>query len=120
MSITASRLGSSPLLFDWSNLQRPGRSIAAGAAAGSTYLEIWGKLKAPFVSGEVCYYDSLAYATISDFDASEMLARDILSSGKFTDALFLGIGGSSLGPISMLSALKHVARKKKSVLKVRF
>ncbi len=107
MSITAARLGSSPLLFDWSNLPRPAKSAAGN---GGAFLDAWGKLKARFASGEVGFYDSVIDPKISDVEASEKLAKEILASGRFTDAIFLGIGGSSLGPISMLDALKHRAK----------
>ncbi len=110
MSITAARLGSSPLMFDWSHLLRPAKSLAAGANAGAGFFDAWGRLKARFTSGEIGFYDSLVDPKISDIDASEKLARELLAGGKFRDAVFLGIGGSSLGPISLLSALKHVAK----------
>jgi glucose-6-phosphate isomerase len=110
MSITAARLGSSPLMLDWSNLLRPAKSLAAGGDAGTAYLDAWGKLKARFASGEIGFYDALVDPNVSDIDASEKLAKERLASGRFTDALFLGIGGSSLGPISLLAALKHRAK----------
>jgi glucose-6-phosphate isomerase len=107
-------------MLDWSNLMRPGKSLASTSAAGSAYLETWNKLKARFTTGEIGFYDSLSSTAISDVDASEKMAQEILASGRFTDALFLGIGGSSLGPISMLSALKHVSRARKRGLRVQF
>ncbi len=110
MSITAARLGSSPLMFDWSNLMRPAKSLAGSPGAGAAYLDAWGKLKARFTSGEIGFYDSLLDTKISDIDASEKLAKELLASGRYTDAIFLGIGGSSLGPISLLAALKHLSK----------
>jgi glucose-6-phosphate isomerase len=107
MSITAARLGSSPLMLDWSNLQRPAKSLAGSAGGGAAFFDAWGKLKVRFASGEIAFYDSVIDPKISDVEASEKLAKEILASGRFTDAIFLGIGGSSLGPISMLAALKH-------------
>ena len=109
MSITAARLGSSPLMLDWSNLQRPAKSLAA-SGGGAAFTDAWGKLKARFASGEVGFYDSVIDPKISDVDASEKLARELVAIGRFTDAVFLGIGGSSLGPISLLAALKHRAK----------
>lgn len=110
MSITAARLGSSPLMLDWSNLSRPAKSPAGSSAGGAAFFAAWEKLKHRFTTGEVGFYDSLAETKISDVDASEKLAKEILASGRFTDAVFLGIGGSSLGPISMMGALKYRSR----------
>jgi glucose-6-phosphate isomerase len=123
MSITAARLGSSPLMFDWSNLKPPARALPGTGSAGAAYLEAWSKLKARYAAGEGGFYDSLANTAISDIDATEKMARELLAGGNFTDALFLGIGGSSLGPISLLSALKEparLARRKKGALKITF
>lgn len=111
MSITAARLGSSPLMLDWSNLTRPAKSISGSAGGGAIFFDAWTKLKARIDSGEIGFYNSVVDAPsgkeVADIDASEKLAKEILATGRFTDAIFLGIGGSSLGPISLLSALKH-------------
>lgn len=111
MSITAARLGSSPLMFDWSSLFRHTKSLAGTPASGQLFFDTWGKLKSRYSSGEIGFYDSVITPAVSDIDASEKLAKELLASGRFSDALFLGIGGSSLGPISLLSALKHRAKK---------
>lgn len=84
---------------------------------GQKFFDTWNQLKARFATGEIGFYDSLTNTAVSDIDASEKMAKEILASGKFTDALFLGIGGSSLGPISLLSALKPQAE---SGLRVHF
>lgn len=101
-NITASRLGHAPITVDWSNLK-------AVDPAGSTadFEQAWKKLKARFDSGEVGFYDSPVKNEISQAQQSIDLARDILARNLFTDCLFLGIGGSSLGPISLLSALRE-------------
>jgi len=111
MSITAARLGSSPLMLDWSSIFRQAKSQAGTAASGQLFLDTWRKLQTRYASGEIGFYDSVKNSDLSDVDASEKLAKEILSTGRFSDALFLGIGGSSLGPISLLSALKHRAKK---------
>jgi glucose-6-phosphate isomerase len=107
MSITASRVGSSPLMLDWSSLIRSPKSLAGSATGGQTFFENWTKLKARFDAGEIGFYYSLTDDSISQVDASEKLAQEILASGRFTDVLFLGIGGSSLGPLSLIAALPH-------------
>lgn len=107
MSITAARLGSSPLMLDWSNLLRPGRSPSGTPASKALFDDAWGKLKARYAAKEVGFYDSVVDTGISQLAETKALAQSILASGRFTDALCLGIGGSSLGPISLLSALKQ-------------
>lgn len=118
MSVTAARLGSSPLLLDWSNLLRSAKSLAGSPAAKTQFEESWKKLQARYASNEVGFYDAPLNATISQIDETLALGKSLLESGRFTDALFLGIGGSSLGPISLLSALKH--KTKKSPIRVHF
>jgi glucose-6-phosphate isomerase len=107
MSVTAARLGSAPITIDWSNL--------ANVAAGSTvrhlgpdkeaFEEAWNKLKARFSSGEIGFFDTPIHPELSQAKEAQELADSILNQGRFTDCLFLGIGGSALGPISLLSSL---------------
>lgn len=104
MSVTAARLGASPVLLDWSNLS-PG---APGATADPAALsEAWKALQSRFQKGEIGFFDSPKQNTISQLKESLELAAQITSEGKFTDCLFLGIGGSALGPVSLLQALEH-------------
>jgi glucose-6-phosphate isomerase len=111
MSVTAARLGSAPITIDWSNLAH----IAASASVTTRNLgpdkesfeESWSQLKARFASGEVGFYDTPVHPELAQAQESETLAQQILATGKFTDCLFLGIGGSSLGPISLLGALRE-------------
>ena len=110
MTVTAARLGSSPLTFDWSHLAHisagaPPKGAAESLSPKERFEQAWSSLKARFQSKEVGFYDSPISAEISQINESAALARSILAQGKFTDFLFLGIGGSSLGPISLLGAL---------------
>jgi glucose-6-phosphate isomerase len=109
MSVTAARLGSAPLTLDWSHL---GKSSAAGADSA----EAWTQLKGRFAKGEIGFYDTPLASPegdeLSQAKASEQLAAEILAKGHFTDCLFLGIGGSSLGPLSVLSALQDRRQNK--------
>jgi glucose-6-phosphate isomerase len=104
MSITASRLGSSPITIDWSNLKVSPGSVLEDVEPA------WAALKQRFSSGEVGFYDAPINNDISCATASLELADKILKQGTFTDVLFLGIGGSSLGPISLLSATQELQK----------
>ncbi len=100
MSVTAAKLGSSPLTLDWSNLA----TQPSGSREG--FAEAWSQLRARFEQGEVGFYSAPVNNDISQAEESQMLAQELLSQGIFSDVLFLGIGGSALGPISLLAALK--------------
>lgn len=109
--ITASRLGSAPLTWDWSNL---GRVEPADLAASSA---AWEKLKSRFSAGEVGFYDAPINAELTQAAQAQALAESILAKNLFTDCLFLGIGGSSLGPLSLLNALDD---RRKSQIRFHF
>src|SRR3954471_10232589 len=102
MSVTASRLGSAPITLDWSNLkpQAPDPSDLKAA---------WDSLKGRFAAGEVGFYDSPVKNELSQLAESVSLAQSILKRKQFRDCLVLGIGGSALGPVSLLSALQEKA-----------
>jgi len=104
MSVTAARLGSAPLRIDWSSLLKGG---APGTSATRSAEEAWDILKGRFQSGEVGFYDAPINEEISQLEASQKLAAEIRADGRFNDVLFLGIGGSALGPMSVLSALRE-------------
>ncbi len=98
--ITASRLGTSPIVFDWTRLPGgPARESSMDIAGA------WSALKARFASGEIGFYDSPINAEISQIEAAVELGTRLSKSEGFRDCLFLGIGGSSLGPLSFLGAL---------------
>jgi len=121
MSVTASRLGSAPITLDWTNLA----SIPAGSgtaarpyqADGTLFSENWRKLKSRFDSGEVGFYDAPINNDISQASESIALAEKFMERCQFTDCLFLGIGGSALGPFSVLQALTE---RQKSGIKFHF
>jgi glucose-6-phosphate isomerase len=110
MSVTATRLGSSPITLDWTGFAR----IPAGGSTpnfkpipyrSEDFESAWRALKSRFVSREVGFYDAPTEDFLSEAQACEKLAAEIRSQGWMTDVLFLGIGGSALGPISLLQAL---------------
>ena len=100
MAVTASRLGSAPITIDWSQMmiKKEPDTEAMGAA--------WAKLRARFQSGEVGFYDCPIQLELSQVSESQALADSLLRKNSFSDCLFLGIGGSALGPMSLLSALQ--------------
>jgi glucose-6-phosphate isomerase len=99
VSVTASRLGGAPITFDWSNLPRA--EVRAADLEGP-----WRKLRARFSGGEAGFFDTPVDDALSKAAESSALAKSLLDTGKFQDCLFLGIGGSSLGPLSLLGALQ--------------
>jgi glucose-6-phosphate isomerase len=101
MSVTASRLGSAPITLDWSNL----RPRALDADNVQEWKEAWDQLRARFSSGEVGFYDTPLKNELSQLSETTALAESLLKRKQFRDCLILGIGGSSLGPLSLLSAL---------------
>jgi glucose-6-phosphate isomerase len=98
MAISASRLGSSPIALDWSGLGSPHPDPQTESA--------WMRLKARFDSREIGFYNTPSDNELSQAVESAELARKLLSSQNFTDCLFLGIGGSALGPLTVLDALQ--------------
>lgn len=101
--VTAARMGSAPLSWDWTRLAA--RSNASQRTAPAAWEAAWTQLKSRFASGEVGFYDAPVTPALSQLEASDRLAREILESKRFSDCLYLGIGGSALGPSSLLSAL---------------
>ncbi len=104
MSVTAARLGSAPVTLDWSHLAKPSSNVGGGGAPLAPS-DAWTQLKSRFEKGEVGFYDAPLNDEISQAQASQKLATEVLAQG-FTDCLFLGIGGSSLGPLSVLAGLQ--------------
>jgi glucose-6-phosphate isomerase len=111
MSVTAARLGSAPITIDWSNLANvssgSGTPVRKFGPDKEAFEEAWAKLKSRFSADEVGFYQVPVHPELSQAQESEALAQSILASGRFTDCLFLGIGGSSLGPLSLLFSLQE-------------
>ncbi len=101
MAVTASRLGSAPITIDWSQMTMKREPDAEALQ------EAWSKLKSRFHAGDVGFFDCPINPELSQLKESEELAESLLRKGTFSDCLFLGIGGSALGPISMLSSLQE-------------
>ncbi|MFN7684762.1 MAG: glucose-6-phosphate isomerase [Oligoflexia bacterium] len=114
---TAARLGASPLRIDWSGIAQVSAKVLPISTPVLSVPEAWQKLKTRFESGEIGFFDTPVKDELSQATASIELAREVLNSHLFTDILFLGIGGSVLGPISLLSALEH---RRKNALRFHF
>ena len=107
---TAARLGSSPIRIDWSGLHTLPANQGPLSSPSRSLSEAWNLLKGQFDRDEVGFYHAPIREELSQVHASQTLAQAILSSGSFSDVLFLGIGGSALGPICLLTALQHRRR----------
>jgi glucose-6-phosphate isomerase len=101
MAVTASRLGSAPITVDWAQIKSPYEPDT------ELYTETWNKLKQRFNPQDVGFYDCPINNDLSAATQAEELAGLLLKKNTFTDCLFLGIGGSALGPISLLSSLQE-------------
>lgn len=112
--ITASRLGSSPITLDWSHLYRgstytnhEGKKLPLRLEPNENDVsEAWQTLKSRIDSGELGFYRSAIDESLSHFKETEDLIKSFVHTRSFKDILFLGIGGSALGPIALLSAMK--------------
>ena len=101
MAVTASRLGHSPITLDWSNL------FHKYDPDQEELEESWNRLKKRLHPQDVGFYDSPVQAELSQAAECQALADSILKKQVFTDCLFLGIGGSALGPMSLLAGLQE-------------
>ncbi len=98
-SIHTKRLGQSSLRLDCSNLQ------TAGLVPSIPSKNVWPKLRSDFKNKVSAFYDAPIDLTISKITEVNALARKFKNTTQFTHCLFIGIGGSSLGPKSFLKAL---------------
>ena len=112
MPVTASRLGNSPITIDWTQFY-----MRHHEPDPATLAEAWKSLKNQFTSQEVGFYETPVNDELSQMNASAQLALQLLEKTTFTDCLFLGIGGSALGPSSLLQSLQH---RRKSGIKFHF
>jgi len=101
MAVTASRLGQAPITIDWSNLFRKYEPDAELMA------ETWERLKTRLNPTDAGFFDSPILNDLSQAQECQALADQIIKKNIFTDCLFLGIGGSALGPISLTTGLQE-------------
>jgi len=108
MSVTASRFGSSSLLLDWSGFNSHVKEITPENRA--RFGTAWDKTTASLRNRVSGFYDCPIDAELSQVAACETLAKKLISSGEYKDCVFIGIGGSSLGPMCLMDSLKHLAK----------
>ena len=106
MTATAVRLGHSQITLDWSNLSRTSTPIY------SQFQEAWKALRERVDRGDVGFYNAPIQNELSQAAESQALADEILRDPRFNDCLFLGIGGSALGPASLLSSLRERSKSR--------
>ena len=98
MTVSAMKWGN--LTWDWSCLFRVKKTDP------KHYQETWELLKSRYEQ-EVGFFRAPGDPELSQVELSESLARTILQKQVVTDCLFIGIGGSLLGPKSLLAALEE-------------
>jgi glucose-6-phosphate isomerase len=98
MSISAVRWGN--VTWDWSHL------VTVKKTDPKRYEEVWERLKFRYAR-EVGFFHAPFDSELSQLEACESLAVDFLQKETITDCLFVGIGGSFLGPKSLLFALEE-------------
>jgi len=110
MSITAARFGTAPLLLDWNGLSHhvPEPSPADRARLFEAWQTTLRKLH-DNVSG---FYNAVIDPDLSQVQTSQNLAQKFLAQPQIRDCLFIGIGGSSLGPMCLIDSLKHLSNGK--------
>jgi glucose-6-phosphate isomerase len=113
VAITASKLGSAPITIDWSALAsvppKVGPTARTHEPDPQELEKAWESLKSRFQS-EVGFYNAPIDPSISQVEPVKQLATKLRNSEKFSDCLVLGIGGSALGPLSLLQALQKESR----------
>jgi glucose-6-phosphate isomerase len=104
MGITASRFGSAPLLLDWS-----GVPTEISPSRREELHSLWTRMLEGLHGNVSGFYNAVQDPVLSQIEPSRELAKSILDSGAVKDCVFIGIGGSSLGPLFLIDALKHRA-----------
>lgn len=104
MGITASRFGSAPLLLDWSGIPTEISPSRREELHG-----LWTRMLEVLHGNVSGFYNAVQDPVLSQVEPSRELAKAILASDTVKDCLFIGIGGSSLGPLFLIDALKHRA-----------
>jgi glucose-6-phosphate isomerase len=114
---TAARLGSSPLRIDWTGLHSLAATSSSLTQPALPLAEAWSRLRGQFDRDEVGFYHAPMRDELSAHAATRALSAQLLADSRgdsgFKDVLILGIGGSALGPICLLSALEHRRRERR-------
>ena len=108
MSITASRFGSSPVLLDWSGIPSGAKSVPElTPETREHYFQLWKKTVGKLNDKVSGFYNAVIDPELSQLAPTEELAKKILAQPNLKHCLFIGIGGSSLGPMCLIDSLKH-------------
>lgn len=110
MSITASRFGTSPLLLDWSGL-RP-FTAEMPTSDRDMFWNTWRITLQRLHDNVSGFYNAVITPELSQIEACLALSKKFESNPQILDCIFIGIGGSSLGPMCLLDSLKHLAKGK--------
>ena len=113
MSITASRFGSSPILLDWNGIPHGGTKNAVPELSSETrehYSKLWRKTVSKLNDKVSGFYNAVIDPELSQVVQTEALAKTFLAQPHLKHCLFIGIGGSSLGPMCLIDSLKHRAK----------
>ncbi len=108
MSATASRFGNSLLMMDWSGLHPFLKETASEQRP--QIASKWDQTIQKLRNRTSGFYDCPIDQNLSQEDACMDLAQKINASGKIKNCIFIGIGGSSLGPMCLIDSLKHLAK----------
>ncbi len=111
MSITASRFGSSPVLLDWSGIPSGSKNSVPELTPESreVYFNLWKKTVSKLNDKVSGFYNAVIDPVLSQIVQTETLAKKFLAQPNLKHVLFIGIGGSSLGPMCLIDSLKHRA-----------
>ncbi len=110
MSITASRFGTAPLLLDWNGVRPFSPEMSPDTKAN--YHDAWQSLIQKLHANVSGFYNAVVDEQLSQVKASQELANKIKANPSIRNCLFIGIGGSSLGPMCLIDSLKHLGDRK--------
>ncbi len=110
MPITAARFGSAPLLLDWNGTQSLTPELST--ARRSELFQLWNQTLSKLKNRVSGFYDAVQDPTLHQWPATQALAKRFLDDPSIEHCLFIGIGGSSLGPMCLIDALKHRSQSK--------
>ena len=108
MSITASRFGSSPLLLDWSGLTQHAPEIQGDVRI--EFNDHWNTTLQKLHQKVSGFYNAVITPELSQIQACLEASKTFLANPEIKNCVFIGIGGSSLGPMCLIDSLKHLAK----------
>jgi glucose-6-phosphate isomerase len=110
MSITAARFGTAPVLLDWNGLRF--HAAEPAPAERAEYFTAWQTTVRKMHDQVSGFYNAVIDPELSQIQATQALAQKFRANPSIKDCIFIGIGGSSLGPMCLIDSLKHLADSK--------